>query len=79
MTDKVQKYLRKLSIKQKLQIDAKLDLIEKYGIKAADVVPLKGKKGMYRLRVGKLIRVIFRFEAQGRVQIIDVDNRDAVY
>jgi mRNA-degrading endonuclease RelE of RelBE toxin-antitoxin system len=78
MTDKIQKYFLKLSLAQRKKIDTKLEEIEIYGIGIADVKPLKTRKGLYRLRIGKLIRIIFYIENE-KVIIVDADNRDSIY
>lgn len=78
MTDRIEKYFRKLSLVQRQKIYDKLEDIEENGIHAADVKPLKNKKGLYRLRIGRLIRIIFRFE-EGKPVVVDADNRDSIY
>lgn len=78
MVSKLEKYFRKLTPKQRKQIEEKLLQIEELGVNGADVAPLVGQKGYYRLRVGKLIRIIFRFE-NGKPVLIDADDRDKIY
>lgn len=78
MVDRIHKYFQKLTPKQRQQILDKLEEIEQKGLKAADTKPIKNQKGVYRLRIGKLIRILFRFENQ-KIVIIDADNRDSIY
>jgi len=78
MTDKIQKYFSRLSVNERKKIFQKLEEIEQRGIKAGDVRPLKNSKGYYRVRIGRLIRIVFRFE-DGKVVIVDADNRDNIY
>jgi len=78
MTNRIEKYFQKLSLAQRQRIYDKLEEVERYGITTADIKPLKKNKGLYRLRVGRLIRIIFRFEDEKAI-IIDADNRDSIY
>jgi len=78
MVNRIEKYFKKLSYSERKRIYDKLEEVEKYGIKVADVKALKNKKGLYRLRIGKLIRIIFYFK-NGKAIIIDADNRDSIY
>jgi len=78
MTDKIQKYLQSLTLTQRKKIYEKFMDIKINGIGAADVKPLTDKKGLYRLRVGRLIRIIFRIE-KGEAIIVDAGNRDSIY
>ena len=78
MVTKLEKYFRKLTPKQRQLIEDKLFKIEKNGISSADVESLVGQKGLYRLRVGKLIRIIFKLK-NGQPILIDAYNRDKIY
>ena len=78
MIDHIKKYFQKLSPSQRQKIYNKLEEVEKYGINAADVKPLKGHKGLYHLRIGRLIRIVFCLK-DNKAIIIDADNRDSIY
>jgi len=78
MTSRIEKYFRKLNLSQRKKIYKKLAEVEKHGINTSDVKALKNNKGLYRLRIGRLIRIIFRIE-KGKVVIVDADNRDSIY
>ena len=69
---KAEKYLRLLPGRIALNL---LDRIEK--IPKGDIKPLAGRKGEYRLRVGRF-RVLFVIESD-RVKVFKIDTRGDVY
>lgn len=74
MTDKISKYLSKLN---KSELELMLSLFRR--IKAGDdyglnIIELKGHKGIYRLRKGR-IRIIYE-NREGKITILLATNRD---
>jgi mRNA interferase RelE/StbE len=66
------KFLNKLSPEQALTLTQKLGQLP-----MGDVAKLKGKKNLYRLRVGN-IRVVFT-RTGDRVDIVSIDYRGNIY
>jgi mRNA-degrading endonuclease RelE of RelBE toxin-antitoxin system len=56
--DRVLKFLRLLSGKQRIVVDDVLEKIKRLDIEGLDVEKMSGFKTLYRIRVGK-IRIIF--------------------
>ena len=62
-------------------LDSKIRVRIKEGIEKipeGDIVPYKGKKGYFRLRVGAY-RVIFRWISDEQILIAIIENRGEVY
>ena len=78
MVSKIFKYLAKLSVKDRKRFLDKVSQIEKLGLTAPGIKSVVSEPGVYRFRIGKIIRVKFRLE-NGEVIIIDADNRDRIY
>lgn len=75
--DKIQKFLEILSKKERTQLARILANIRLWKIGAYDVKPLKGHKGVFRLRKGK-IRIVFAKGEKIDI-IINIDYRKDAY
>lgn len=71
--DKNQKFLRRLSITQQLEIDTLIDKILSSLIDGLDVKKLKGYTDVYRARSGD-VRIIFR-RKYNDIEILDIGRR----
>lgn len=72
---KAQKFIDKLPEKEKIRIVSEIQRLPN----GEDIKPLKGHKGLYRLRVGNY-RIIYTVDhGQLIVFVIDADNRGDVY
>ena len=75
MKKKAQKFIEKLPKQDKLRIVSDIQRLPN----GEDIKPLKGHKGLYRLRIGNY-RIIYTVDhGQLIVFVIDVDNRGDVY
>lgn len=75
MKKKAQKFVDKLPKMEKMRVIAEIQRLPN----GEDIKPLKGHKGIYRLRVGNY-RIIYTVNhGQLIVFVIDVDNRGDVY
>ncbi len=75
MADKISKFLNSLTEEKLLYIRDHLDRIRLNDIAGMDAKPLKGHKGVYRVRAGKY-RIIFKVLTSGSVEILYVGKRD---
>lgn len=75
--DKIKKFLLKLTQKERLLIKAIFEDILVLNLQDYDIKPLKGYKGLYRLRKGD-IRIVFAKE-KNMGFIVDVDYRKDIY
>ncbi len=75
--DRIKKFLLKLTKKERGVIKAILEDVLTLNLQNYDVKPLKGHKGIFRLRRGG-VRVIFAKEKTTGI-IIDVDYRKNIY
>lgn len=71
--DKIEKALRKLSVKEKSRIERILKKLNSGELKDLDVKKLKGRDDIFRLRSGN-IRIIYRFQS-GNIFILSIDRR----
>jgi mRNA interferase RelE/StbE len=69
---KAEKYLASLVPRVAFNILNRIELIPE-----GDIRPLAGRKGEYRLRVGKY-RIIF-FISEDTISVVKIDTRDDVY
>ena len=74
MTGKIQKFLAKLNAKELEQISSAVENIEHGHLDGLNIKPIRGKKGFYRVRVGRT-RIIYRFTEKDN-EIIHITNRD---
>ncbi|MDZ7785894.1 MAG: hypothetical protein U5L95_02125 [Candidatus Saccharibacteria bacterium] len=74
MADKIKKFLAKLSKRELDSVQALLLDIRNHEIEHLDVKPIKGQKGVYRARKGR-IRVIFSNHS-GKIHILAIGRRD---
>ncbi len=75
MTDKIQKFLTRLPKDQLIYLRLYLDKVRKDDTKDLNIKPLKGYKGVYRVRVGKY-RIVFRPLGNNEAEILLVGKRD---
>lgn len=75
--DNNEKFLRKLDSRQRLLLLKILADIKMLDLKAYSIKPLKGFKGLFRLKKGK-IRVIFRKEG-GQGVVFHINYRKDAY
>ncbi|MEK7171547.1 MAG: type II toxin-antitoxin system RelE/ParE family toxin [Patescibacteria group bacterium] len=79
MPDKITKFIESLDKKIKAKLKAKLLLLKQNPFDMKDVKKLHGVgENMYRLKIGK-IRVIYKVNGNGGVEIIDIDYRGNIY
>lgn len=72
--DKNQKFLRRLSITQQLEVDTLIDSILSGALDGLDAKKLKGHTDVYRVRSGD-IRIIFR-RKQDDIEVLDIGRRN---
>jgi len=72
--DKIRKFLRKLSPKDRRMVEGLVELILLRDTESLDVKKLKGYADIYRVRKGK-IRIMYQQTDSG-VRLISIDNRD---
>ncbi len=78
--DKIEKFLRKLTRKQRSLLKSSIfPKILNLELKNLDVKPLKGYKGFYRMRVGKLRVIFYKNEPLKNGVLIAIDYRENVY
>ncbi len=75
--DKIKKFLLKLTQKERTVLRAVLEDVFVLDLADYDVKPLKGHKGVFRLRKGD-IRIIF-FKQKHTGIVIDIDYRKDIY
>lgn len=75
MTDKVTKLLSKLSKKDLRRIRETIESIAKLELEGLDIKTLKGKTGIFRVRVGSF-RIIFEINAKKQPNIISISRRN---
>lgn len=71
--DKIEKALRKLSAKEKLEIKGILMRLSLGNTKAMDVKKLKGREDIFRVRKGN-VRILYRVENK-KIFILSIDRR----
>ena len=71
--DKTEKFLRRLSPKERLVVMEIVEKVEKGETNELDMKKLKGQSGLFRVRHGA-IRVIFQ-KTEGATVVISVDRR----
>lgn len=77
--DKITKFLKKLSKKERAQILRLFLRIQNLDLKGLKITPLKGYKNMYRIREKK-IRIIFFKDTKNHKGIITAINfRNKIY
>ena len=74
MSDKIKKFLAKLSAKDLSMIRETLQLIENGEIDNLDVKSLKGRTGYIRIRVGR-VRIIC-LQRGGNYEVLHITNRN---
>lgn len=77
MVDKITKVLRKLSVKERKQIKALLNLLGHNQLNHLHIKKLKGRSDIFRARQGS-VRVIFRKTKRGTTKILAVERRTDV-
>lgn len=75
--DKINKFLQKLSAKQRKQLLILMLQIQEESLEGLDVKKLSGLEGLYRVRVGN-IRIVFSRMTGGN-RLIDVKFRKDSY
>jgi len=75
--DKINKFLQKLSAKQRKQLLILMLQIQEENLEGLDVKKLSGLEGLYRVRVGN-IRIVFS-RMKGGNRVVDVRFRKDVY
>lgn len=74
MSDKITKFLRKLSRKEYRKVVEAIECIVAGELATLDVKALKGHKNHYRIRVGR-IRIIIE-QIDGLYELVSIVNRD---
>jgi mRNA-degrading endonuclease RelE of RelBE toxin-antitoxin system len=74
MSDKIQKFLAKLTKSELERVIAVMVRIEGGLVDDLNMKPIKGKKGFYRVRVER-VRIIYRLTEKGN-EIVHVTNRN---
>lgn len=77
MTDKIIKFIKKLTRSEKEKIQKAISCILKNKLERLDIKKLVGSRNLYRLRIGK-IRIIYQ-EKNNINSIIDIDYRGSIY
>lgn len=78
--DDVAKFLAKLTKKEKqFFIEILFPAVARLELEAWDVKPLKGYKGMFRIKKGDVRVLFFKDTVQKKGIIIDIDYRKDVY
>ena len=78
MSSEIEKFIKKLSIKEQEAISLAIDTILRGDTASLDIKKLKGTEKTYRVRVGAN-RIIFEMK-KGDITIIDVSRRsDTTY
>lgn len=78
MTDKIQKFLRKLDAKQEKRLREIIEKVKHGQLAGLDIKPIAGQKGWYRCRAGK-IRIIFIRTGAGQHVIYEINFRGQAY
>lgn len=79
MTDRIEKFIKKLNAKIRAQLKKKLGELFANPDGPHDVKKLQGYKNTYRLRVGD-IRVVYTIDENTKeLTIIDIDFRGNIY
>lgn len=71
--DKIEKALRRLNTKERLEIKEVLIKVDSGNLKGLDVKKLKGRDDIFRVRKGGL-RIIYRLENK-KIFILSIDRR----
>lgn len=74
MSDKIQKFLSKLTQKELDQVNHALERLQMNKLEGMRVRAIQGKKGVYRIRVGR-IRIMYRSSGQ-RQEVLHITNRN---
>ena len=74
MTDKIKKFLKKLSRKDLDRVEEIILRISKGQDKGLNVLQLKGTSNIYRVRKGK-IRIIYSLDADRKIRVLDITRR----
>ncbi len=74
MVDQTQKFLDKMSPKQRAEIIRIGDLILAGKLAGLDILKLKGSDDLFRVRKGN-IRIIFRHLGDHRNEVLAIENR----
>ncbi len=72
--DKIDKFLKKLTAKERQQLKGVLELLLTGSSKTLDIKKLKGTEHIYRARTGN-IRIIFQKEGK-EIRLLEVSRRD---
>lgn len=75
MVDRIQKILNKISPKEKSELLAIAQDIERENVAQYDIKKLKGFDDIYRIRKGKF-RLIYRVESPGRNKVLAIERRN---
>lgn len=74
MTDKIKKFLEKLSAKELIVVQATMSKIIAGEFEGLNIVQLKGSANVFRVRKGRL-RIIYTVDKAGNANILSVDRR----
>lgn len=75
MTSNIDKFLKKLSSKERKRMEEIRQKIIKKDLSHLDIKPLKGYPDFARVRMGKY-RIIFRGMKTGEIRIVKITKRD---
>ena len=77
--DKIQKALHKLQARERIQAKAALRKIYARDLDGLNIVKLKGRQDIYRVRIGS-VRIIFFVRPEGAIFILTIERRsDTTY
>lgn len=71
---KIQKFLKRLSLSQQLEVDSLIDSILSGALDGLDTKKLKGHIDVYRVRLGD-IRIIFK-RKEDDIEVLDIGRRN---
>jgi mRNA-degrading endonuclease RelE of RelBE toxin-antitoxin system len=74
MSDKITKFLRRLSYKEYEKVLRAMECIATDEFATLDIKPMKGHKNYYRVRVGR-VRIIIEYDG-GTYKTVAILNRD---
>lgn len=73
--DKINKALKKLTIKEKTTVKTMLIKINSHDFTGFDIKKLKGRQDIYRVRKGK-IRIIYKIDNSKKISILTIERRN---
>lgn len=77
--DKIRKALKKLSVKEQVQVKDILKRVYRQQLANLDIKKLKGREDIFRIRKGD-IRIIYRKDKEGKIFLLAIERRtDTTY